>query len=429
MRKRLLGTFILSLCIMVVLPCLLFASGEAENAKGSEKITLKFFETMTSPSRTQYLQELIARYEAQNPNINIELISPPYEQSDNKLTMMLNSNQELDIVEVRDYHLKQFVNNGKLRDLTEYIDNWDQKDDLLDLTVAASKTVNNTPYLIPQFFYVKALLVRTDILEKYDIAIPSNLDEFYAACEELSKKAPGQYGYALRGKSNTFKISDVLIAGNVGNINPDFFYEDMNGNFWLDNENGRKALAEYVELYKKGSPSDSIGWGFNEQINGFVSGATPFLIQDPDVFMAFEGQLDPSQYTVVPIPTGTSGKRYLEYGFNGPAIPVTSKHPDEAWDFIKFMLSEEESAAFCKFYGPLPIQKSVFEDDPYFSSGKYEGWAEEMNSPNSIFAKYPMDDSRWPGWGQYQETTMQALLLGNATIDETIELWKEYWGF
>ena len=422
MRKAI----ILSLAFVLLVGAV-FAQGSAESK--SDVIKLTFVETMTSPARTQVLQELIAEYEALNPGIEIELVSPPYEQSDNKLTMMLNSNQELDIIETRDHTVKQFVNNGKLVDLTPYLAEWDETADLMDLTMQAAKTVNDTPYLIPQGFYVKALLVRTDVLDKYGIEIPTNLDEFYAACKELTSKGNGQYGYALRGKSNIFKIFDVLIAGNVGNINPENFYESNDGKFWLDSEAGRKALAEYVDLYKNGCPPDSINWGYNEQINGFVSGITPFLIQDPDVFSAFEGQLDPSQYTVVPIPVGTSGYRYLEYGFNGPSIPVSSEHPDEAWDFIEFMLSPEEGAAFCKMYGPLPVHESVYNDDPYFSSGNYTAWSEEFNSPETIFAMYPLDDPKYPGWAQLHETTLQALLLGESTVDETIEIWADYWGY
>ena len=151
------------LLVFALAASIVFAGGSGEAASSdSGKVKLTFFETMTSPARTQYIQEMIDRYEAENPNIEIELISPPYEQSDSKLTMTLNSNQPLDIIETRDYTLKQFVNNGWLRDLSGYIDSWEEKDNLLPLTLDAARTVDDIPYLMPQFFYVKALLVRTE---------------------------------------------------------------------------------------------------------------------------------------------------------------------------------------------------------------------------------------------------------------------------
>ena len=157
--------------LVFMLSISLFAGGSSESSSSdsSGKIKLTFFETMTSPGRTQVLQNLIAEYESLNPNIEIELISPPYEQADNRLSMMLNSNQELDVIEVRDYTQKQFVNNGKLLDLTPYIENWAEKDDFMPVAHEISRNVDDTPYILTSCLYVKALLVRTDILEKYGV--------------------------------------------------------------------------------------------------------------------------------------------------------------------------------------------------------------------------------------------------------------------
>lgn len=406
-------------------------SGSSANSStsGSSKVQLTFFETMTSPARTQVIQGFINEFEASHPNITVQLISPPYEQADNRLTLMLNSNENLDIIEVRDHTVKQYVNNKKLTDLTKYIDGWSEKNDLMGLTMDAAKTVDKTPFLIPQFFYIKGMFVRTDIIEKLGVGIPKTMDELYASSIAITGKTPGQYGYDFRGKSSAFKISDSMLLANVGNVNPENVYESMDGKFSLDNAAGREALAKYIDLFKKAVPSDGINWGFNEQINAFISGTTPFLLQDPDTLGSFEGQLDPSLYTVVPVPVGTSGKRYLDYGFAGLSIPTNSKHPDEAWEFLKFMLSAKKNAEFCKSYGALPIHQTTFDNDAYFSSGVYSAWAETMSSPDTVFVKYPLDSPLYPGWSQAQEQTMQAALMGAADVDSTIKAWATYWGY
>ncbi len=90
-------------------------------------------ETMIIPTRTAQIQSLSDTYVSENSNIDIELISPPYEQADNKLAMMLNSNQELDIIEVRDHTVKQYVNNDKLVDLSSYMSHWEGTSDFLPL--------------------------------------------------------------------------------------------------------------------------------------------------------------------------------------------------------------------------------------------------------------------------------------------------------
>lgn len=71
--------------------------------------TLNFLEVMTSPERTALLKGMIAEYEALNPGIKINLISPPYEQSDQKATLMLNTMQPLDVIEVRYDNLHHYM--------------------------------------------------------------------------------------------------------------------------------------------------------------------------------------------------------------------------------------------------------------------------------------------------------------------------------
>lgn len=418
------------LCLMFILALVLspmFAQGSGEKKEDS-KVKLTFVETMTSPTRTAQIQSIIDTYVSENPNIEIELISPPYEQADNKLTMMLNSNQELDIIEVRDHTVKQYVNNDKLVNLSSYMNKWEGTSDLLPLTLTAAKTVDNTPYMIPQFFFVKGLFVRTDILNKYGIEIPTTIEELYKVAKEITAKGPTQYGFGFRGKGSPFKISDILMLSDIDNIDVNNIYKTTDGTFAYNTAQGKESLEAYVQMFKDSVPSDGINWGFNEQVNAFIAGITPFLVQDPDTISMVDSALSRDQYTVVPMPVGKSGKTYLDYGFAGLGIPTTSKHQAEAWDFISYMLSSQVNAEFCKAYGPLPINTSTYENDEYFSQGAYKSWQTEMSNPEKyVFVKYPLDSPKYPGWAQVEEQSMQSLLLDKISTDDLIKQWTQYW--
>ena len=175
-------------------------------------------------------------------------------------------------------------------------------------------------------------------------------------------------------------------------------------------------------------PPDGINWGFNEQVNAFISGITPLLIQDPDTVALVNEQLGPENYTVIPLPAGKSGLSYLDYGFAGLGIPSYTENADAAWDFISYFISPKNNAAFCKEYGQLPVHRSSYSDDPYFRSGIYKAWEATMNnSPDHLFVKYPLDSPKYPGWSQIQEQYMQSLLLGQISVDEALEKWDAYW--
>jgi multiple sugar transport system substrate-binding protein len=404
-------------------------SGLMSCSRTPKKTELTFMETMTSPERTAVFKQVISDFEKQNPDITVNLISPPYEQADNKLTLMLNNEQPLDIIEVRDYTEKQFVNNKKLLNLEEKIAGWDQKDDLIPATLECARSIDSIAYLIPQFFYVKGLFVRTDILTKLGItAYPKTVDELVDDCIKITDKKNNQYGYDFRGKSNEFKISDILMFSDVQNMDPANVYKTLDGTYSFTSPAVVNALKRYVRLFNEAVPSDGINWGFNEQINSFVSGITPFLVQDPDTVGLVDTQLGRDKYTVVPLPVGKSGKSMIEYGFSGLGIPAYSKNKDAAWKFISYILSAKVNSFVCQKYGPLPIHKSTFESDPFFSTGVYQAWSTMMNNPDTyVRIKYPIDSEKWPAWGQIHEQYMQSVLLGKMSPEAASEKYEDYW--
>ncbi len=201
-------------CLLICLIVLVLACCAVASA-----VTLDFLEVLTSPERTELLKGMIAEFEAANPDIKINLISPPYEQADQKLTLMLNTNQKLDIIEVRDYTIKQFVNNGKLLDLTDYWNNWDGVETLTDVALSAAKFVNDIPYILPQSIFIKALFIRDDVLAEHGINYtPKTICELVEICRQFTDPQKNQYGFAFRGKSAEIKFSDYFASSFVEEI-------------------------------------------------------------------------------------------------------------------------------------------------------------------------------------------------------------------
>jgi multiple sugar transport system substrate-binding protein len=391
--------------------------------------TLNFLEVMTSPSRTETLKGIIAAYEAANPDVKVNLISPPYEQADSKLTLSLTAKEPLDIVEVRDVTASQHVTNGRLTDLTPYLAKWDEADTLLPVAQEMSKAAGGKPYFIPQFFYIPALFVRTDVLTRLNVTkMPETLDELFALCRQITNRQANQYGYTIRGKGNPFRQADLLVLSNVNNVNTDNLYQLKDGTSVFASPEYLTAYNQYVDLFKNSVPSDGVNWGFNEQINSFVSGTTPFLMQDPDAVPTVDELLTREQYTVIPMPVGRSGSFYYEPGFAGFGIPEYSQNKDAAWDFIAFISSAAQNGPFNKSYGALPVHTTSYSQDPHFSSGVYQAWAKTMGDPKKYaVVHYPYTAPQYPGWAQVHERYMQSAFLGETTSEEAVKAYAEYW--
>ena len=417
--------------LALILAMLLTLSLVSAVAFADDTITLTFAEVMTSPERTLILEKVIADYEAAHPNIKVELVSPPYEQAETKVASMLAAGQTVDVVEVRDNSVGAWINSGFLMPLDDLIGEWDGRDQMIDAALIAGASIGDATYFIPQYLYVKGLMVRTDILEKLGVTeMPATWDEFLAVCKQITDPAKGQYAYALRGIGQPCKTTDILCATMVPNISKDNVLLTEDGTFYMDTPEGRKVLEMYKELFTECCSPDAINWGYNEQINAFVSGTTPFLVQDPDAVGSVSGSLTPDQYTCIPMPLGDSGKRYLDYGFNGLSVPATSEHPEEAFEFLKYMVSAEVNTAICEMYGALPVNKAAYETSEMFELPVYKAWAEEMADENTIFTRFPLDD---PNFAEYATTVhlaaMQSYLLGQSSVDDLINTCKEFWGY
>jgi len=334
----------------------------------SEKVTLNFIEVLTSPNRTALLKGIISDFEELHPNIQINLISPPYGQADQKVTLMLNTNQPLDIIEVRGLTAKQLVNNKKLLNLESYLASWPDSKTLLPITWQSARYIDNTAYMVPQEYYIKALFYRTDILG-INYVPPKTMSELFEICKEITNPSKNQYGFSFRGKATELKFSDLIIASFLDDIDVNNIYMKTNGQLYFNDPRAVEGLKLYTRFFKETAPKDAINWGFNEQVNAFISGTTPFLIQDPDTIALLDKMLGRDKYMVAPIPVGPSGKVYLDHGFASLGIASYSEHKKEAWEFIEYISSPKVNAYFCKNYGPFPIHSVTYENDPYFSAG------------------------------------------------------------
>ena len=105
---------------------------DSQKAESGEAVTITLVESLTSPERTAVLREIADKYQAEHSNITIDIISPPLENADAKITQMLMNGSGADIVEVRDSTVTQYATNEWIADLQKYIDAWDEKGTLTE---------------------------------------------------------------------------------------------------------------------------------------------------------------------------------------------------------------------------------------------------------------------------------------------------------
>lgn len=402
-------------------------------ALADDQITITMVESLTSPERTEILREIADNYQEEHPNITIEIVSPPLENADTKITQMLMSGSGADIVEVRDSTITQYASNEWLADLQSYIDAWDEKDTLSDSADEVIHYYKDTAYMIPYGFYQRGLYVRKDWFEEKGLELPTTWEELLAAGEALTDDSASRYGYSFRGGSSGYQYADTIYWSWIGmdkiaDPNAAYFLKDGDGATIFTLPETKEALNFYKELYQKASPSDSIAWGFSEMVQGFVGGTTAMLIQDPEVIATCTSDMEEGSWALIPFPKGPSGEAVFPNGFAGWGMTSFTEHPDETADFLLYLSNSENNTYFAKNYSTIPIHTDAAASDSYFSEGAFSMYMDmAADSDTYCHAAYPQMYEAFATYKTEVDTMYQKYLTDEITDDELLQWLDDFW--
>lgn len=386
--------------------------------------TLQVVEVITSPQRTEVLESMIGKFEAANPGVKVELTSLPWGQAFEKLATMVQGGQIPDVVEMPDRWLSLYANNDQLVDLSPHMQKWPEVGELTSRTVEMGSYVNNTPYMIPYGFYLRALFYNKKLFAEAGLdGPPETMNKFMEASAKISALGGGKTGYCLRGGAGGANGWMMMSA----NMRGEAAFFDEEGNSTLNTPEGIAGIKFLADLYKQNfAPRDSVNWGFNEIVSGFYSGTCAMLDQDPDALIAVNERMSEEDFAVAPMPLGPDGKSFPTIGYAGWSIFKASKHQAEAWALVSHLSSRESNLEWAKFVGVIPIHKGA-ELDPFYAKEQFAGWFTELNDERFeplVMPTYLEEFAYFADVIVVQ--TSQELLLGERTAEDVANEWAEY---
>ena len=428
MKKRILALVLVAVSLLTTV-----LTGCGSKDAGDDVITITMVESITSAERTAILREIADKYEAEHENIKIEIVSPPTESADAKITQMLMDGEKVDIVEVRDFTLTQFGTNGWLADIEKYIDNWDEKDTLTDSAKEVIYYYGDTAYLIPYGFYQRGIYYRQDWFKDAGLQAPTSWQEIYDAGVKLTNSDNSVYGYSFRGGQNGYIYADTVMWDYIGADKLDdgragYFLKDGNGATIFTLPEAKTALEFYKKMFKDICPADAVAWGFSEMVQGFVGGTTAMLIQDPEVIATCSAEMEDSEWALVPYPVGPSGDAVFPNGFAGWGMTSSCEHPDETADFLLYLSNAENNTYFAKNYSTIPIHSSAFENDSFFKEGAYAMYQTMLaDSETYHHASAPQMYEAFSTYTTQVDTMYQKYLTDEISVDDMLNWLNDFW--
>lgn len=398
--------------------------GTESTSKSKTPVTINFMEILASPSRTAWLDTTVTEFEKANEGIKVERMVVPWEQAHDKIVTLIASKTLPDVLETGANMLAEFAAAGAYEDMQPYFDKWDGKDGMADISMKLGKSYDNKLYEMPYGLYIVNMMYRKDWLEAANVEVPKTISEYYMAMEKLTDKEKGQYGYAFRGGAGCWGLLSTLLLGEMGTGE---YFEADKKTCTFRQDAAATALENFGNAYSSGyAPKDSLNWGYAETVDSFTAGVTGFLIQDTEVIGVCLDKLTDTQFATAMAPAGKDGKTYLIAGHGGFSISSFSKNKDQAWDFIKYMVSPEINAQWAQNAWIIPSNKKSLEN-PVFATGLMAPVGAALTDPNVVLYAHP---DYLPEWGEFYSKfsvdELQAFLLNEQTAKETMSNVSDY---
>jgi ABC-type glycerol-3-phosphate transport system substrate-binding protein len=313
---------------------------------------------------TDVVQGMLADFNQEFPDVTINIEALPYDQMrDRIVSSFLAPEPTYDLIIVDNPWMFDFASGDFLEPLDGYIeqtDGFDYEDFSEPLRDIAE--VDGTTYGVPFYNYGLALIYRADLYEEAGLELPSTLDEFVSAAQELA--AEGRAGVAMQPQKG-YKVFEewgnyLFAAG--GDI------QDDQGNVVLDSPEARDALQTYIDLYQTAAPANSLNWAFDESLRAVSTDKAAQMISYNWMLPTVNDPEGPAgdlagDFEVAEVPGGKAvlGAWYW-------SIPANSTQKDAAWAFISWIASPEHDKERV-IAGGAPVRQSVMSDQEVWDQG------------------------------------------------------------
>lgn len=289
---------------------------------------IPFFTTESDPNQLAVLQALIAEYQSQHPNVEVDIVMASPASRGRRLISALASGADLGIFEVEPTLMPQWVESGYLLPLNDIVANIGED----DFVAGSLYQQNEQVYAVPYAVSVYGLWVRKDLLAQAGLPVPTTYEEVLHAARVLTKG--DMYGIALPAGQNiaTVNYFSIFLWQNGG----DYFTCD--GEVVFGQPQALQAVKRWAELAQYAPPGYST-WSYGEQIDAFLNQRVAMSmyggrlgVQMNETYPELEGQ------TALVFPPFGNVKVTLGV-WNRFAIAAGTKNQREAKDFLQWLIS------------------------------------------------------------------------------------------
>lgn len=348
-----------------VLMAALLMSGTAM----AEQRALVFNTDTSDPAPKAAFEQLIADFEAENPDVDVQVNMFDHEGYKTAIRNFLTA----DSPDLANWYagnrMAPFVNAGQFMDVSDV---WEANDlgDALG-SAKASMTIDGKQWGVPYTYYQWGIYYNKDVYKAAGVDVPKNWDEFVANCAKFKEAG---VDCLTTGTSALWPAAGIFDYINMRTNGYEFHMELTAGKIAWTDERVKNAFKEWAKLVEPGyitANAAAIDW--QDAAALMVQGkAANYVMGNFAVATFKEGGMTNDNLGFMVFPEITPGiPRAEEAPTDTIHIPSGAKNVEDAKKFLAFVARADVQTKMNTTLGQLPTNKNSTVDaaDPYLSAG------------------------------------------------------------
>lgn len=334
----------LVLSLVVLVGCLSVAFAD-------EKVTL--VTSRWSGDHADVQKELLADY----ADATVKVDDIDYSNLKSKQIQSLSVSGDYDLVWVAEVWMPEYVSNGWLLPLDEYIEKYNIDMSQYSEGMVSGNTFDGKLYGMPDYAQTLILAYNAEWFEQENIEVPTTMEEVIEVAKYFKEKGTGIAIPATQGTwSNDIYAQLLYSAGG------DYF--DENGNIDMTSETAIYAAQTFKALCDY-SITGSLTWAHEQVAEAVRTKIAPFglcltgncaAFHDPEQSMV----TDTIAYAPLPGPDGEAAGVAMTWTW---AVAANSKNPDEAFKLAAHITSPEVEKQMTIRTGQVSAVSALSEDE------------------------------------------------------------------
>lgn len=327
-------------------------------AKEPEKVTIDFTYWAAAGGEEEAFKVLAEEFTKKYPHIKVNLQTKPagdpqyHPQMENRIA----STQAPDVFRVQYQQLGRYLGPGALYDLSGLI----AKDlqDQIQPAFLKAVTYKGKLMAMPHHTDTLAIFYNQDYMDRIGVKPPTSMDkpwiwdEFMAVAQKLKEANLGKYPIAFNwSMTAAYRWLPFLYQNGGQLVNNDFTKSQVN------TPEGVETLKWTLNMFKAYmSPGNSLK-GTDKSQELFATGVSGLLVSGDWLIPYFDKNMKNYKWgvTYMPVKKGPG----TDMGGNSLAVPKNARHPQEAAQFISFMMEKEVNKKFVQMGYFLPVRKDL----------------------------------------------------------------------